>query len=108
MACVAPELRGANHGAIGLGQCERTHVAEKGVCGGPGILRFAPGVISAGLASVTLPKPRMNLALARTLDVACGTGFLTRHLRGELTALDQSEAMLARAGLDPSATWTDG
>ncbi len=31
---------------------------------------------------------------ARTLDVACGTGFLTRHLRGEVTALDQSEAML--------------
>jgi demethylmenaquinone methyltransferase/2-methoxy-6-polyprenyl-1,4-benzoquinol methylase len=34
---------------------------------------------------------------ARTLDVACGTGFLTRHLRGELTALDQSAAMLAVA-----------
>jgi ubiquinone/menaquinone biosynthesis C-methylase UbiE len=32
---------------------------------------------------------------ARTLDVACGTGFLTRHLRGELTCLDQSAAMLA-------------
>jgi ubiquinone/menaquinone biosynthesis C-methylase UbiE len=31
---------------------------------------------------------------ARTLDVACGTGFLTRHLRGELTGLDQSAAML--------------
>src|SRR3954452_13801693 len=31
---------------------------------------------------------------ARTLDVACGTGFLTRHLRGELTALDQSSEML--------------
>ena len=30
----------------------------------------------------------------RTLDVACGTGFLTRHLRGEITALDQSERML--------------
>jgi SAM-dependent methyltransferase len=34
---------------------------------------------------------------ARTLDVACGTGFLTRHLRGEITALDQSERMLAIA-----------
>jgi ubiquinone/menaquinone biosynthesis C-methylase UbiE len=34
------------------------------------------------------------LAPARTLDVACGTGFLTRHLRGEITALDQSERML--------------
>jgi demethylmenaquinone methyltransferase/2-methoxy-6-polyprenyl-1,4-benzoquinol methylase len=31
---------------------------------------------------------------ARTLDVACGTGFLTHHLRGELTGLDQSAAML--------------
>jgi demethylmenaquinone methyltransferase/2-methoxy-6-polyprenyl-1,4-benzoquinol methylase len=34
------------------------------------------------------------LPAARTLDVACGTGFLTRHLRGELTCLDQSAAML--------------
>jgi ubiquinone/menaquinone biosynthesis C-methylase UbiE len=31
---------------------------------------------------------------ARTLDVACGTGFLTRHLRGELVALDQSARMV--------------
>jgi len=31
---------------------------------------------------------------ARTLDVACGTGFLTRHLRGEVTGLDQSERMI--------------
>jgi ubiquinone/menaquinone biosynthesis C-methylase UbiE len=37
------------------------------------------------------------LAPARTLDVACGTGFLTRHLPGEITALDQSERMLAIA-----------
>ncbi len=34
---------------------------------------------------------------ATTLDVACGTGFLTRHLRGEVTGLDQSERMLAIA-----------
>jgi ubiquinone/menaquinone biosynthesis C-methylase UbiE len=34
---------------------------------------------------------------ARTLDVACGTGFLTRHLPGEVVGLDQSEAMLAEA-----------
>jgi ubiquinone/menaquinone biosynthesis C-methylase UbiE len=34
---------------------------------------------------------------ARTLDVACGTGFLTRHLLGQVTALDQSEAMLGIA-----------
>ncbi|HUA05161.1 MAG TPA: class I SAM-dependent methyltransferase [Solirubrobacteraceae bacterium] len=31
---------------------------------------------------------------ARTLDVACGTGFLTRHLRGSVTGLDQSERMI--------------
>src|SRR3954447_23077444 len=29
----------------------------------------------------------------RTLDVACGTGFLTRHLAGEVVALDASPAM---------------
>lgn len=38
-----------------------------------------------------------SLPEARTLDVACGTGFLTRHLRGEVTGLDQSEQMLAIA-----------
>jgi ubiquinone/menaquinone biosynthesis C-methylase UbiE len=35
---------------------------------------------------------------AVTVDVACGTGFLTQYLRGELTLLDQSNSMLARAG----------
>ena len=34
---------------------------------------------------------------ARTLDVACGTGMLTRHLPGEVVALDQSDAMVAVA-----------
>jgi SAM-dependent methyltransferase len=38
-----------------------------------------------------------SLRPARTLDVACGTGFLTRWLPGELVGLDQSEAMLAEA-----------
>ena len=38
-----------------------------------------------------------SLPPARTLDVACGTGFLTRHLPGEIVGLDQSEAMLAEA-----------
>ena len=33
----------------------------------------------------------------RTLDLACGTGFLTRHLPGEVTGIDQSEAMVAIA-----------
>lgn len=35
-----------------------------------------------------------GLRPARTLDVACGTGWLTQHLRGEITGLDASEAML--------------
>jgi ubiquinone/menaquinone biosynthesis C-methylase UbiE len=34
---------------------------------------------------------------ARTLDVACGTGFLTRHLRGFVVGLDASDAMVAIA-----------
>jgi ubiquinone/menaquinone biosynthesis C-methylase UbiE len=33
----------------------------------------------------------------RTLDVACGTGFLTRHLQGDVVGLDASERMLAIA-----------
>jgi demethylmenaquinone methyltransferase/2-methoxy-6-polyprenyl-1,4-benzoquinol methylase len=49
------------------------------------------------------------LAPARTLDVACGTGFLTRHLRGEVTALDQSERMLEVAARQvPDATLVSG
>jgi ubiquinone/menaquinone biosynthesis C-methylase UbiE len=39
-----------------------------------------------------------GLTPGRTLDVGCGTGFLTRHLGGEVTALDQSRRMLAIAG----------
>ena len=35
-----------------------------------------------------------GLPRARTLDVACGTGFLTRHLPGDVVALDQSQGML--------------
>jgi ubiquinone/menaquinone biosynthesis C-methylase UbiE len=38
-----------------------------------------------------------ELAPVRVLDVACGTGFLTQHLRGDVTAVDQSETMLAIA-----------
>jgi ubiquinone/menaquinone biosynthesis C-methylase UbiE len=37
------------------------------------------------------------LPAVRTLDVACGTGFLTRHLHGDVVALDQSTAMLEHA-----------
>jgi demethylmenaquinone methyltransferase/2-methoxy-6-polyprenyl-1,4-benzoquinol methylase len=39
-----------------------------------------------------------SLPPKRTLDVACGTGFLTRHLRGDVVGLDQSARMLAVAG----------
>jgi demethylmenaquinone methyltransferase/2-methoxy-6-polyprenyl-1,4-benzoquinol methylase len=38
-----------------------------------------------------------SLAPARVLDVACGTGFLTRHLRGDVVGLDQSARMTALA-----------
>jgi demethylmenaquinone methyltransferase/2-methoxy-6-polyprenyl-1,4-benzoquinol methylase len=35
-----------------------------------------------------------GLEPARVLDVACGTAFVTRHLRGDVVGLDQSEAMV--------------
>ena len=37
------------------------------------------------------------LAPLRTIDIACGTGFLTRHLPGEVVGIDQSERMLTIA-----------
>jgi ubiquinone/menaquinone biosynthesis C-methylase UbiE len=45
----------------------------------------------------------------RTLDVACGTGFMTQHLRGEVVGLDQSDAMIevARERL-PELTFVQG
>lgn len=49
----------------------------------------------AAVASLTQALER--LPAAATLDVACGTGFLTRHLPGEITGLDQSRQMLAIA-----------
>ncbi len=49
------------------------------------------------------------LAPKRTLDVACGTGFVTRFLPGEVTGLDQSDAMLEVAGEQaPRATLVQG
>ena len=46
---------------------------------------------------------------AKTLDVACGTGFLTRHLPGEIVGLDQSESMLGEARRQaPNATYLSG
>ena len=38
-----------------------------------------------------------SLPAARTLDVACGTGFLTQHLQGPVTAVDASDEMLRLA-----------
>src|SRR4051794_30905524 len=46
---------------------------------------------------------------ARVLDVACGTGFLTQHLRGEVTGLDQSASMVeVAAARDPGARIVQG
>ena len=45
-----------------------------------------------------------GLAPARTLDVACGTGFLTRHLRGDVVGIDASERMLELAREQAPAT----
>src|SRR3954468_369111 len=45
----------------------------------------------------------------RTLDVACGTGFLTRHLHGDVVALDQSARMLEETRRQaPRATVVQG
>ncbi|HEY1520762.1 MAG TPA: class I SAM-dependent methyltransferase [Solirubrobacteraceae bacterium] len=60
-----------------------------------GLGRFAerdrPGWLEAVSA---LEQAVHELEPGRTLDVACGTGFLTRHLRGRVTGLDQSENMI--------------
>jgi ubiquinone/menaquinone biosynthesis C-methylase UbiE len=57
-----------------------------------------------GAELVVLQGLLAELPAARTLDVACGTGFLSRHLHGRRTLLDQSEAMLAiAAGRCPGA-----
>jgi SAM-dependent methyltransferase len=50
-----------------------------------------------------------SLPAARTLDVACGTGFLTKFLHGEVTGLDQSESMLRLAASHaPNARFMQG
>jgi ubiquinone/menaquinone biosynthesis C-methylase UbiE len=50
-----------------------------------------------------------GLPPARTLDIACGTGFLTRHLPGETVGLDQSKSMLEEARRQaPDATYVQG
>jgi ubiquinone/menaquinone biosynthesis C-methylase UbiE len=48
-------------------------------------------------ARTELEKWIAELAPARTLDVACGTGFMTRHLPGEVVGLDQSASMIELA-----------
>jgi ubiquinone/menaquinone biosynthesis C-methylase UbiE len=49
------------------------------------------------------------LSAKRALDVACGTGFVTRRLRGEVVGLDQSEAMLEVAAEQaPNARYVQG
>src|SRR4051812_8467287 len=46
---------------------------------------------------------------ARTLDVACGTGYATRWLPGDVTGLDQSPRMLTEAAQRlPGATFVEG
>ncbi len=46
---------------------------------------------------------------ARTLDVACGTGFLTSHLPGPVTGLDASARMLEIASRRiPDGTFVQG
>jgi ubiquinone/menaquinone biosynthesis C-methylase UbiE len=55
------------------------------------------------LAAVAALPPK------RTLDVACGTGFVTRHLRGSVVGLDQSERMLDVARSQaPNASYVQG
>lgn len=50
-----------------------------------------------------------SLSPARTLDVGCGTGYLSQFHRGEVTLLDASEQMLAIASARvPSATVVRG
>ena len=46
---------------------------------------------------LALTRTLEALPPARTLDVACGTGFLTQHLAGEITGVDQSASMLELA-----------
>ena len=50
-----------------------------------------------------------GLAPCRVLDVACGTGFLTRHLRGDVVGIDQSPAMVEGSSARlPGATIVQG
>ncbi len=59
--------------------------------------------------TAALGRKISSLPTGRVLDVACGTGVLTRHLRGEVVGLDGSEEMLriARERV-PAATFVRG
>lgn len=58
---------------------------------------------------VELTATLRDLPPARTLDVGSGTGFLTRHLPGHVTGLDQSSAMVEIAREQaPAATFVVG
>ena len=60
--------------------------------------RFAHRHSSDWFEEVTLLLGTVaSLPPARTLDVACGTGFLTRHLHGDIVGVDQSASMLELA-----------
>jgi ubiquinone/menaquinone biosynthesis C-methylase UbiE len=50
-----------------------------------------PEELADAVATVTALPP------ARTLDIACGTGYLTQHLGGHVVGLDQSASMLEEA-----------
>jgi ubiquinone/menaquinone biosynthesis C-methylase UbiE len=58
---------------------------------------------------VRLEHVLAGLEPKKTLDVACGTGFLTRYLAGEVTGLDWSERMLSIARrAAPRASYVKG
>ena len=56
-----------------------------------------PAAEEHAVAVAALVDVVRTLPPARTLDVACGTGFLTQYLHGDVTALDASADMLAIA-----------
>jgi ubiquinone/menaquinone biosynthesis C-methylase UbiE len=60
-------------------------------------------------AVVDLIELIAGMPARETLDVACGTGFLTRHLPGPVTAVDQSPRMVQLAAARmPAATVLEG
>jgi demethylmenaquinone methyltransferase/2-methoxy-6-polyprenyl-1,4-benzoquinol methylase len=62
------------------------------LCQGRFARRERPGWAAEVAELVGLVK---RLTPRRTLDIACGSGYLTRHLRGAVVGLDRSPAMVA-------------